>query len=144
VAIGTRSEAHYPPPMTKPAPINKVAIIITALEVETRAVLRQIGPWTEENVSGTSFFRGEFEGWDIAVAETGAGNVGAAAITTRAIERYHPSVALFIGVGGGAKKDVLLGHVVVATKVYGYETGKDTATGFKTRPDAMVTATVTR
>jgi nucleoside phosphorylase len=115
---------------------HKTAVIITALGVETRAVLRHVIDRTNDTVSGTVFFRGRFEGWDIAVAEAGAGNPSAAAIATRALERYKPDVALFVGIAGGVK-DVAIGDVVFGTKVYGYESGKDTAAGFKTRPDIM-------
>jgi 5'-methylthioadenosine/S-adenosylhomocysteine nucleosidase len=118
---------------------NKTAVILTALEVETRAVLRQLGNYTNETVSGTGFFKGQFEGWEVAVAEVGAGNVGAAAIAVRALEHYKPNVALFVGVAGGVK-DVAIGDVVVGTKVYGFESGKDTASKFKTRPDVVKTA----
>jgi hypothetical protein len=114
-------------------------MVLTALEVETRAVLRHVGSFTDEVVSGTGFFRGQFEGWDVAVAEIGAGNVSAAAIAVRALAHYKPSVALFVGVAGGVK-DVAIGDVVVGTKVYGYESGKDRANGFNARPDVMKTA----
>jgi nucleoside phosphorylase len=125
--------------VSRSAHSNKIAVILTALEVETRAVLRQLGNFADETVSGTGFFRGQFEGWDVAVAEVGAGNVGAAAIAVRAIEHYKPNVALFVGVAGGVK-DVAIGDIVVGTKVYGYESGKDRAGGFETRPDVLKTA----
>ncbi|MBR0900267.1 5'-methylthioadenosine/S-adenosylhomocysteine nucleosidase [Bradyrhizobium tropiciagri] len=115
------------------------AVIVTALEVETRAVLRHLGKYDVETVSGTGFFKGQFEGWDIAVVEAGPGNAGAAAIAVRALGHYKPHVALFVGVAGGVK-DVAIGDVVVATKVYGYESGKDTAKGFQPRPDVQNTA----
>jgi nucleoside phosphorylase len=110
------------------------AVILTALELETKAVLRQLGNFTDETVSGTSVFKGKFEGWDLAVAEVGPGNQSAAAIGTRLLEHYKPDVALFVGIAGGIK-DVAIGDVVVATKVYGYESGKEVTGGFRSRPD---------
>lgn len=110
------------------------AVIITALEVETRAILRQLGERTVETVEGTGFFRGQFEGWDVAVVEAGPGNASAAAIAVRALAYFKPKVAVFVGVAGGIK-DVRIGDVIVATKVYGYESGKDVDAGFNSRPD---------
>jgi nucleoside phosphorylase len=116
-----------------------VVVIITALAVETSAILRQLGKSTVETVGGTGFFRGDFEGWDVVVVEAGPGNASAAAIAVRALTHYKPEVALFVGVAGGIK-DVAIGDVVVATKVYGYESGKDTAGKFLPRPDVQNTA----
>ena len=50
------------------------AVILVALEVETRAVLRHLPDWKDDVVRDTVFYRGRFENWDIAVAEVGAGN----------------------------------------------------------------------
>jgi nucleoside phosphorylase len=119
--------------LPKPVLTTPTAVILTALDVETRAVLRHLSGISTETVSGTGFFRGHFEGWEVAVAEVGPGNVSAAAITVRACEHYKPDVALFVGIAGGVK-DVAIGDVVVATKVYGYESGKDKAAGFQARP----------
>lgn len=143
----TLTEAGYkvitgdelPADRNTPQPARRCAIILTALEVETRAVLRHLPEYNEEVVRDTVFCTGQFNDWDIAVAEIGAGNHSAAAISERAIQHFNPQVAFFVGIAGGIK-DVALGDVVVATKVYGYETGKDDESGFKVRPDVLVTA----
>jgi hypothetical protein len=49
-------------------------VILTALEVETRAVLRHLPDWKDDVVRNIVFYRGRFENWDIAIAEVGAGN----------------------------------------------------------------------
>jgi len=125
--------------LSNPAPPSKTAIILTALQVETRAVLRHLAGWSEEVVEGTVFHRGRFEGWEVAVGEIGAGNATAAAVTQRAVQHFHPQVALFVGVAGGVK-DVALGDVVVASKIYGYESGKENAKGFNSRPEVLKSA----
>ncbi|MGM5020059.1 5'-methylthioadenosine/S-adenosylhomocysteine nucleosidase family protein [Tardiphaga sp. 367_B4_N1_1] len=117
------------------APERRSVVIVTALDLETRAVLRHLESWTDDQVEqGTVFYTGKFEEWDVAVVETGPGNIAAATLASRAFGRFRPEVALFVGVGGGVK-DVSLGDVVVGTKIYGYESGKDTADGFLPRPD---------
>ena len=78
----------------------------------------------ERTIDGTVFYLGRFADWDIAVAECGAGNTSAAAIAERAIANFCPSVALFVGIAGGVK-DVAIDDVVVADKMYGYESGKE-------------------
>jgi nucleoside phosphorylase len=113
----------------------QTVVIVTALGLETEAVLRHLGDsCTEESLHGTVCHRGKFEGWDVAVVEAGAGNLSAAVLADRLIGHYQPEIALFVGVGGGLK-DVKLGDVLAATKVYGYESGKDTASGFSPRAD---------
>lgn len=118
---------------------TQTVVIVTALDVETRAVLPLLGNWNEEVVQGTVFYIGTFEGWNVAVVEVGPGNIRVAAIADRAIGHFKADVALFVGVAGGVK-NVELGDVVVASKVYGYEGGKDTATGFDERPELQHSA----
>jgi nucleoside phosphorylase len=113
---------------------RRSAVLLTALDIETRAVLRHLKRKGERTIDGTVFYLGNFEDWSIAVVECGPGNSSAAAIAERAIANFRPSVALFVGVAGGVK-DVSIGDVVVADKMYGYEAGKEDETGFRPRAE---------
>lgn len=114
------------------------AVILTALPIEYQAVRPHLTRLRKEtHPQGTIYQRGIFTSqsqlWDVGIVEIGAGNVGAAFEAERAINYFKPIIILFVGVAGGLK-DVRLGDVVVATKVYGYESGKANIT-FQTRPE---------
>jgi nucleoside phosphorylase len=133
-----------PPPDRHPAVTDaepQRVVIVTALDLETNAVLRHLGEdWREEVLqSGTICYRGTFEAWDVIVVEAGAGNVRAATTAADAIKNYRPDLALFVGIAGGVK-DVGLADVVIATKVYNYESGRDTPDGFLARAELNTVA----
>lgn len=117
------------------------AVILTALPVEYQEVRTHLIHLHEEiHPQGTIYERGIFFSsknwsWDIGIAEVGKGNASAAREGERAINYFQPSVLLFVGVAGGLK-DVQLGDVVAAIKVYSYEFGKVTKT-FQTRPNVI-------
>jgi nucleoside phosphorylase len=109
-------------------------LIATALPLERTAILSHLQDTREERLnSGTLYELGKFLSVTVCVVEVTPGNSSAALETERAISHFNPNVALFVGIAGGVK-DVNLGDVVAASKVYGYEAGADRE-HFQPRPD---------
>jgi nucleoside phosphorylase len=127
--------APAPPRVTAP----RRAVVLTALRLEFRAVREHLADIRETtHAVGSVYDVGRLASpngdWEVAVVEAGPGNVSASLETERAIDHFKPEAVVFVGVAGGLK-DVKLGDVVAATKVYGYESGKETAEGFRARPE---------
>jgi nucleoside phosphorylase len=117
------------------------AVIFTAIPVEYQAVRNHLIDLHEEtHPLGTIYERGTFTAknkiWSVGIVQTRAGNVNASFETERAIAYFKPQIVIFVGVAGGLK-DVRIGDVVVANKVYGYESGKASVT-FLPRPAVSI------
>ena len=113
------------------------AIILTALSVEYQAVRAYLSKCHEKEHRGALYEQGSFSmkgrTWEVGLVQIRPGNTAAFEID-RAIDFFRPSIALFVGIAGGIK-DVRIGDVVVATKVYAYESGKAFGQRFLARPD---------
>ena len=118
------------------------AVILTALPLEYEAVRAHLtGLEVLVHSSGARLERGALPGtpWLVALTEIGEGAYDAASSTERVISAWlQPQALLFVGVAGSLKKDVRLGDIVIATKVYAYHGGKETPEGFYARPQAWV------
>ena len=114
------------------------ALILTALDVEFEAVAEHtvFQNEIEDPVTGLVYDEAKFDSdnqsWTIFIAEIGAGNVNASNVSSRAVDFLKPDLMIFLGVAGGIK-DTKLYDVVVGTKLYSYDSGKDEKS-FKPRP----------
>ncbi|WP_348652400.1 hypothetical protein [Streptomyces sp. ATE26] len=116
------------------------AVILTALSLEYEAVRSHLTDIEKlvHQPTGTRAERGRLPGsnWYVALTEIGEGTLTAATLTERINTWLSPQVLLFVGVAGGLKRDINIGDVVVATKVYAIHGGKQTQEGFQVRPEA--------
>ncbi|WP_052066637.1 phosphorylase family protein [Rhodococcoides fascians] len=111
-------------------------VVVTALQLERRAVRAHLDGFEVESLSGMSAdigFSYANREQRIAVIETGPGNVAAGLLALRAEASFRPSYMFMLGVAGGIK-DVEIGDVVISSKIYWIEGGK-ADTNFRARPD---------
>ncbi|MEU9731308.1 hypothetical protein [Streptomyces sp. NPDC048002] len=115
-------------------------MVLTALDVEFKAVESQLGGCRRgpKDDIGTAYRMGWVDGtpWQVALAEIGPGNHGAAVVAAKAVQLFGPRMVMFVGVAGALKNSIALGDVVVATKVYAIHGGKEEDGGFRARPEA--------
>ncbi|WP_371545718.1 5'-methylthioadenosine/S-adenosylhomocysteine nucleosidase [Streptomyces sp. NBC_00554] len=120
--------------ITEPAP--DIAVF-TALPVERQALLDALGPSVRYRWQGQDLNVCDVDGTRVLVLPpSGMGNVGIAALATRAIGVWNPAQLLLVGIAGGVRgagDDLRLGDVLVPDQVVGYELSKLTVEGPKPR-----------
>jgi nucleoside phosphorylase len=104
------------------------AIMLTSHPQVYQELRRQLSDLREEvQQAGTIYERGRWHGpmgtVEVGLAEIEASMVHATLEAERAISYFQPAWAMLVGLAGGMK-DVQIGDVVVATKIYDYERGK--------------------
>lgn len=114
------------------------AIILTSHPDEYDAVRAHLTELEEEtHPQGTVYELGHFSSneqiWEVAIVEIDNSNASAASETERAINHFNPDVIFLVSAATGIK-DVSLGDIVIADKVYKYESGR-AENEFRPRPD---------
>ncbi|MFF0244853.1 5'-methylthioadenosine/S-adenosylhomocysteine nucleosidase family protein [Streptosporangium sandarakinum] len=104
--------------------------VITVVPEEARAVRRVLGLERVGN-GGSPFSVGtvNVRGMDIHVAAIHAlvqGQRSAVMAFENMRRRHHPAVIVFVGIGGGINRDIVIGDVAVATQVIYYDLRKET------------------
>lgn len=116
---------------------NLKILILTPLSLERDAVLRHLENVQYDQEAGRLYFTGQFQGqyqsFDITILETGSKNSVVALAAEQAIQYSKPLMVILTGIAGGVK-DVKIGDVVIGEKAYGYDSGKETDSGFVYRP----------
>lgn len=117
------------------------AVVFTALPLETGEVLMATEARGQETLMGGTVVHlrmlvaADASAYQIAVVETGPGSNQAAAETSRVLEHAAAArLAVYVGVAGSIRDEVLVGDVVIAERVYDVMGGKETDEGFKLRP----------
>jgi nucleoside phosphorylase len=113
-------------------------LILTPLPLEYDAVSKHLSGERDTIFKDAAAFdigsyAGKHHTYKVIVREPGMKNIDMALATDRAIVEFNPQIVLLIGIAGGVK-DVKIGDVLIATKAYGYESGKEDTDGFKSRP----------
>ncbi len=88
--------------------------IIAAMDEEVEAFKVLMQDLREDEYG---FYLGTIADKEVVLAKSGIGKVGAAIVTTRLIDFYHPKLIINIGCAGALKEDIAIGDIVVATKV---------------------------
>ena len=114
-------------------------VIITPIKEEYEAIRLHLYQIKRQQGKKTNFiyevgrFNGATQTHTIAIFQKGKGIVPIALVTERILATLKPTYLFLVGTAGGRKK-VTIGDIVIGTKAYNYESGKELNTSFSPRP----------
>ncbi|MEY4487878.1 MAG: hypothetical protein RIQ79_386 [Verrucomicrobiota bacterium] len=104
------------PAVSTPPPKALIAVL-NAYPPEMDAMVKEFGlddpRFAQKSIKGFRFYRGEVEGKDVLVVETGMSMVNAAMALQLALDHFPITQVLFAGVAGGIDPALHVGDVVV-------------------------------
>lgn len=105
--------------------------IITAVEVETKAVKRLCDNWhtSYKETDPTVYYFSEFNRNDrkikvVTAQQSEMGMAAASTLTSKIMHHYKPKYIIMVGIAAGVGKDKNFGDIIVASEVWNYSSGK--------------------
>jgi adenosylhomocysteine nucleosidase len=111
----------------------KLIGIIGAMEQEVALLKQQLQAVETTKIAQFEFHRGQLNGSDVVLVQSGIGKVTAAIATTLLIQLFKPSCVINTGSAGGFDPELNVGDIVISTEVrhhdvdvtaFGYEPGQ--------------------
>jgi adenosylhomocysteine nucleosidase len=91
--------------------------LIIAMPEEVRPIAQRLGRYRKERIDRFPFYRFRLEGREIDLVQSGMGRERAAAAAAALIAAHRPGLLISAGLGGGVRKGLATGDVVLAGKV---------------------------
>ncbi|MBT3275711.1 MAG: 5'-methylthioadenosine/adenosylhomocysteine nucleosidase [Spirochaetales bacterium] len=88
--------------------------IFAAMDGELKSIVSAMSVGEEDSFGRARFYRGSLAGKEIVAGKTGIGKSLSAIAIQAAIDRYHPSQLIFIGIAGSLNPDYDIGDIVIA------------------------------
>jgi adenosylhomocysteine nucleosidase len=110
-------------PFMSASPHLRPVAVMSALAEEIAELRAALAPSSTVDVAGTQVHRGQIDGHDVVIANTGIGKVNAALTAALLVERFNPEMAVFTGVAGGLDPDLDVGDIVIARTTANHDTG---------------------
>jgi nucleoside phosphorylase len=118
-------------------------LIVTALSKERDAIIHYCDKC--EKVEGEDYYEARVNHensetfYKVILICSGMGSEPAAIEITKALMKWHPRTVILTGIAGGVRdaENRLLGDVIIATQIVGYDIGKKTDSGIENRHEVM-------